>query len=168
MTVDWSRLGTAGRCEAIRKVWKLDISAKGIADALGVSRNAVIGMYHRYPDSFSQHPLQTVNGGDGHVRDKAARARESYKVGASAKPRPAPLHAPVPALRSNGIAQAAARAPEPEPCNTILEHLRSGLCYWPVNESGPFLFCGNGTEPLKKYCPHHQGRAVSGRMKLGY
>lgn len=43
---------------------------------------------------------------------------------------------------------------------TLLD-LKPDACRWPVNDGGPFLFCGEVVaSPLRPYCAAHAARAV--------
>lgn len=47
----------------------------------------------------------------------------------------------------------------------LLEDLTSTTCKWPVNDGGPFLFCGvsKAFDEKQPYCAHHAQRAVQCR-----
>lgn len=42
----------------------------------------------------------------------------------------------------------------------LLENLKPHQCKWPINDGGPYLFCGKGREPGSPYCHEHKCRSV--------
>ncbi len=165
----WSDIGTAGWIEAIKSAWEPGASATQIGSALGVSRNAIIGIYDRHSKHLADYPLRSVAVHDAErkraaaIRRERAPARFDPPRPASALSSPSPIRQASPGIRSN--------EPPPVALNSLLEELRAGACHWPVNDGGPFLFCGVATgSVLDKYCPHHCGLAYSPRPgpKISY
>lgn len=54
----------------------------------------------------------------------------------------------------------AGRVEAPEPLNLTLMELPANGCKWPVNDGGPFLFCGHEREPGRPYCTFHENLSV--------
>lgn len=161
---DWSKLGTEGRADAIRAAWEPGIAASGIGAKIGVTRNAIIGMYTRHRSEFTDYPLQ--------ASVTAKSAHRSRMATSKPKSKPAPTTRPA-VISSNEIA---VRRPEsmpapseaPEPRNVLLEHLRARQCRWPINDGGPFLFCGNATDAAVNYCPYHRRVNVAPKVTAEY
>lgn len=63
MTVHWKDLNKSGRIEAIQSAWRPGSTALQLGEALGISREAVCGMYHRYPEMLNGTPLGGGKGG---------------------------------------------------------------------------------------------------------
>lgn len=145
-STQWRSLDTQGRIEAIRQVWFPGCSTTQIAAKLGgVTRNAVIGIYHRYPNSLVDVPLSKR----GVVGDLAERKKRRASVtflfsDKTSKP-----------LRADPIF-----AEESSLCGKPLMMLKAKECRWPVNEPEAdelHLFCGMAAEG--SYCHHHKARA---------
>jgi len=59
MSLHWRMLSTAEKIEAVKTAWHPGISASRIAAHFyGATRNAVIGLYSRYPSDLSGTPLK--------------------------------------------------------------------------------------------------------------
>ena len=148
----WKHMGTLGRIEAIRAVWVDGCSASQIAATFkGVSRNAVIGVYHRF--------------GKEHLADMPLRGRSPINKAASDKRKRAGLRWAPP----RDSAPAVSPVPRPEPrfepneyhlAGKPLMMLKAKECRFSVNNAEGdelHLFCGRPAE--RSYCAHHQGRA---------
>lgn len=127
----------------LRKLWGGPLSASKIGGLLGKSRNAVIGKAHRInlPPVTSRGPAKW--------RPMAKRTKPRKKTGQirvfTPKPKP---------VRREPV-------PEPNSLNLTLMQLEPGQCKWPVNDGGPFLFCGHVRQPGTPYCEHHFARSVA-------
>lgn len=153
MSVHWKSLDTLGRIEAIRSVWFSGCSTAQIAANLGgVTRNAIIGMYHRYPNSLTDKPLTK----HGAVGDVAAQKRKGNRRKASLFP-----------------FQLVTKTSKPmaPPVETEFEHrlvgkplwiLKASECRFPVNDAARdevHLFCSLPAEQNRPYCAGHRVRA---------
>lgn len=105
-----------------------------IGAAFGVTRNAAIGVIHRDPR------LKAI----GFKRDRRNRTRRP-----AAKP---VLVAPAPVDRvSFG---------SPQTAGIPMLMLTAGRCKWPINDGGPFLFCGEAKKSDRPYCAFHNMAAL--------
>ena len=145
-----------------------------------VTRNAIIGTYGRQPELKLQYPLTGTRSGsnagitDEQYREKAkadAERREKAKSDAERREKEreerrlkreaealerqnkATEEPPVPphVQRRNDIV---AWEKENAKGVTLLE-LTDRMCKWPINDGGPYLFCGCAKEPGKSYCSFH-------------
>ena len=156
MSIHWRQLSTAEKIEAVKTAWEPGVSASQIAANFnGVTRNAVIGLYHRYPDDLAGVPLKKPTAS---VKAMVkAKARKNYTVRVPSTIRPK-IDAPQ-------------MEPEPEPlpeigeveahlCGRPLPMLSAHQCRWPVNDA-PYgemhLFCGVPADG--SYCEAHGSRA---------
>jgi len=143
MTIHWRKLKTDQRVEAIRSVYVPDISSRKIANALGITKGAVCGMYFRHPDKLADCPLPD-------------HGRRTISREGSPKPRPEKSAPRIPAPAVVPDIMFTAGRP--------LMAMESGQCRWPVNDAEPgemHLFCGLPTEAT--YCGHHTSRAYRER-----
>lgn len=146
-STQWRSLDTQGRIEAIREVWFPGCSSAKIAAKLGgVTRNAVIGIYHRFPNSLTDMPLAS-RGPIGNIVERKKKPRASVTflfADKTSKPlRAAPIFAEEASL-----------------CGKPLMMLKAKECRWPVNDADvgdSHLFCGLPAEG--SYCHHHAARA---------
>jgi GcrA cell cycle regulator len=130
-------------------------SVRDLADALGMTKNAVIGKVRRMRQQ-------------GQVIDIGWNMKSEPKSQPAMNARPKPVRLadpePSPALLPKG------RPPESyrfrcEPALVMrgctLMELDHRTCRWPVGDPGSpgFFFCGNDTGPERSYCPTHHRHA---------
>jgi GcrA cell cycle regulator len=156
----WHHADRKGRIALIRSVYEPGLSAADIASRIGgVTRNAVIGMYTRWPDELADTPLE------GRRRrkepKKPARPKRQYK--------PSRILAFDPTERAEVQLLAPVKCepvvdlPEPTPKMTSLMDLTSATCKWPVGDpkEAGFGFCGHAPDH-GPYCPYHAQLAYRG------
>lgn len=150
--IHWRMMTTQDKIEAIRSVWFSGCSSAQIAAKLeDVTRNAVIGIYHRWgPSYLFDKPL------DSPARAHGSRERKdrAYVVKVprtmTRKPLPEPVFV----------------ATESHLCGKPLMMLRPRECKFPVNDATRdelHLFCAIPTDLDRSYCQHHIGRAYRER-----
>jgi GcrA cell cycle regulator len=136
---------TDQRTQRLTDLWRAGKSAREVADALGVTRNAVIGKLHRL--GLSGDPAHASAGPSKPRRERRPRAvvvrspatrRQAFVCQAEALP---------------GLAR-------------HLEDLSRRACRWPIGDpkSADFAFCGRPAE-AQPYCAVHQAVAVAPRRK---
>lgn len=131
-----------------------------------VTRNAIIGTYGRQPELKLQYPLTGTRSGsnagitDEQYREKAkadAERREKEREERRVKREAEALERQNKASEEPHV-QHRRSIVEWETENakrvTLLE-LTDRMCKWPINDGGPYLFCGCGKEPGKSYCSFH-------------
>lgn len=145
--IHWRQLSTAEKIEAVKSTWFKGISAREIAARFdGASRNAVIGLYDRYPDDLASAPLNKPKG--------AVKAEARAKTGRNFIVRRPSTRKPI-APTTPVVEQAG----EYHVCGRPLMMLARGRCKWPVNDAEvgeTHLFCcvpANGS-----YCEAHAAR----------
>ncbi len=116
---------TQARIETLKTSWDAGLSAAQIADALGVTRNAVIGKAWR------------LGLADRRVMRKARKPRPEHRR--VAKLRPAP--APVPACC--------------KPVSRPLFDLADDQCRWVVDVREFLFCGAPVADARRPYCPHH-------------
>lgn len=146
-STQWRSLDTQGRIDAIRQAWFPGCSTAKIAAQLeGVTRNAIIGMYHRFPNSLIDKPLVS-RGPIGNIAER--------------KKRRAPVTFLFADKTSKPLKAAPVVAEEAILCGKPLMMLKAQECRWSVNEAcggdDLHLFCGLPAEG--SYCGHHRMRA---------
>lgn len=148
--IHWKELDSQGRIDAIRAVWFPGCSTREIAASLvGTTRNAVIGMYHRFPNSLTDKPLVKR----GIIDEVAAKSRKDRK-------RRAPVTFLFADKTSKPLPPLVEIAFEHRLCGKPLMMLQSSECRFPVNEASGedlHLFCALPADG--SYCGHHRQRA---------
>jgi hypothetical protein len=144
VSIHWKALDTPAKIEAVKSIFQPGMSGSQIAACFdGATRNAVIGLFHRYPGNFAGVKLRTRT--DVADRVRVAKRRFKSKTAKSiAIPEPAPG--------------------EMQLCGRPIDALAKIDCRWPVNDAEVgelHLFCGVPTEAT--YCSHHASRAYRER-----
>ena len=130
----WTNLTTSQKTHLIASVWREGISASEIASAIGVTKNVISGHYSRNRDELALFPL-------------------SGKAGTKAVAKPKPAPAPKPKKRAKTVRI----KPKEYGLFVMLEDCDG--CTWPLNDGGPYLFCGHAKFGKYAYCEHHHERS---------
>lgn len=140
-TFNWERMGWTAKLD---KWWNQDgMSAREIADRLGVSRGAVLGKVHRMGWSGTVKKPARPNTGN--------RARKTPSKGPD---RP-------PLRKEPGINDLVPLPTDPsyEAAVTLME-LKPHHCKWPISGPGMTRYCGCAkVSSSNPYCDTHMGRA---------
>ncbi|TBY40861.1 GcrA family cell cycle regulator [Rhizobium leguminosarum] len=154
---NWKLLTAAEKIAAIREAHpRCAGTATTIAAELfelhgyQVSRNAVIGIYHRYPDSLKDVPLAGLPQAAAKPLVRTSRVKKA----APNLQKVAELHrimdAPAPVIEKLVV---------PESLNLSIMDLRMNSCRWPHGEK-PILFCGHPDDGQSSYCAYHHKLSV--------
>lgn len=157
------------------------MSARQIGDALGVSRNVIIGKVFRVPTLKAIGWRNIDEHGRGTPAPKKTAALPSIAIapnrsknvrgGHLAKPISNPVGVGVKNIRAVPRVKTitvAAPIDAPSPLNLLLMDLHLRFCRWPVSGSKEHtLFCGHETDDvLTSFCPHHRARAYQPRQSM--
>jgi GcrA cell cycle regulator len=146
---------TSERVELLKSHFEAGLSCRGIADALGVSRNAVIGKLSRL--NLTREKKVRI-GRPGQKDDPKRRRARS-----------------VPRLQYQMLRQLYDEAEPPADPETIssehpcsLLELSEQKCRWPINSPGAADFCFCGNRPLDglPYCVGHSRLAYRPRQRV--
>lgn len=146
-----------GHIDAIAQMLRDGHTASQIAPHFGATRNAVIGLVGRNPVlreiGFARKPGENLG---CKVTVSVAQTRTLATVrGGKAS--------------ANRIRQLAAPPPLPTPVMTFGAPHTAGIpllmfnehrCKWPINDGGPFIFCGETTGEGRQYCAWHASVAI--------
>lgn len=149
--MNWSKLNPEQRIELIKTVWHANISATGLAVAIGCSRNSICGFYGRYRDNLPDHPLQM---GVHQKRllgklKKGTITRRSYRD--NQKEQPAPSFVP----QDAGTRFTVEDIPSTADDGLNVSLIDNTGCWWPLNDGGPYVFCGHARLGAYSYCERH-------------
>jgi GcrA cell cycle regulator len=130
--------------EKLRKLHGEGLTSSQIADALGVTRNAVMGKINRLGLLKQRAPRPK------HVRIKQKKPQKEKQTHLRAQPPQLRIATPPVSDQEIPIAQR----------RTLLE-LTQATCRWPIGDPGRpgFFFCGAPPSASLPYCTHHAQRA---------
>lgn len=131
----WQSMSLEQRIFLIKSVYRHGMSARDIAAALGASKGSIVGLYSRHKDALADFPLGTAQ----HVREAK---KLTQKPKSPPKTRIVKLSKPM----------------HPEPLRVGL--IENDGCMWPVNDGGPYLFCGHTKLGKYSYCQRHHVRSL--------
>lgn len=142
----------AERDELLRHLWCVEgLSASKIAVRMpGLTPNAIIGRVHRLGMSSASRAESTRTQMNrtpkAAVEHRAAPKKGMTRFGnQSISKSTIPMEMPAAERRADGAVTLLERAPH--------------QCGWPVNDGGPFLFCGAAKSGHKRYCDAHALKA---------
>ncbi len=144
----WKTLTNEQKTHLIQTVWRENISANEIGMAVGCSRNAVIGHYRRHPDGLESAPLRVS------VAELSAKKESKPKIEKpTKKPKPLKFKSVAPEMPVFDITST-------DGYGLYVTMADNNGCMWPLNDGGPYLFCGYAKLGKYSYCPHHHVRSM--------
>lgn len=164
--MSWKGYTTGQKIAAIRAAQMAGYGTCGqIGRFIGVSRNAVIGMYHRYPTLLQDVPLKGPRP-SRRVKERKSEVVEQVKEKPAKAAPIARIFTQRNAPRSDTVVPLPVFYPPadaPEPLNIGLMEFTASTCKWAVNDAAKgdaHLFCGHPTLEGKSWCEHHYRRSV--------
>lgn len=150
--MNWSQLTTQGRIDAIRSVWRPGMSAAQIAAHFdGVSRNAVIGIFHRHAKKIGASMYLGVKGENGQEKPKRKGKSANNLVWRMKQKPKLRVVKPEPAIERAVFGA-------PHVAGIRLADFNSHRCKWCINDpeqgANEHLFCGETTND-GPYCAYH-------------
>ena len=133
--------------QKLRQLWDAKLTANMIAEQLGCTRNAVVGMAHRMKLDKRPNPIKRMSEAEREARKREARAR---KVAAMKPKVVLPQNPP----------------PTPKPIPAPVQ-LSSHPCQWLDGDPHLRQFCGEPCLMGRSYCPEHYARATIRKPVLG-
>lgn len=135
--------------QRLKDLWESGASCQAIADAMGISKNALVGKAHRL--------------------GLPGRASPIKRTGAEAKPRVSRrVTPPLPALVSVQVPEASPPVAAAHPVPAVVPPRAIRSCCWPTFGNAPEArrkptFCEKPTRnPASPYCQEHSARAYVG------
>lgn len=141
---NWPSLTIEQKHYLIQSVWREEISATEIAAAIGVSKGTIIGYYGRNKAALSDTPLSSRKGKQKTNAPRKSRAKSPEE---KERDRLARMELPKPV----------SIVPHVHGLYVLLEDCDG--CTWPLNDGGPYLFCGHAKFGKYAYCEHHHERS---------
>lgn len=144
------------RDELLRQLWCVEgLSKSKIAARMpGLTPNAVIGRVHRL--GLSKASRAEATRAQQHVKPpkpiverRRSRPRNMIRFGSLSIPKSV-IPAEMPELE------------QPSVKGVTLEERRADQCGWPINDGGPYLYCGAERAGHRRYCDRHAWVGVAG------
>jgi len=166
MRIDWRNLSTEEKIEFVKGGIAKNMTSGMIANEIvGATRNAVIGVCHRFglqlPGKSAMRSAQTKEPeARNPQRPRAARSKPAYRP-----------PAPPPAKQAEPPADAVPDEVKPVPRHRRVSMLQltEHTCKWPLNQSyitvpvDEMMFCGNPKEMTAAYCVRCAQKCVEKR-----
>ena len=156
----------------LRELAAAGMSGGQIAQEMGLTRNQVIGRARRAGIALGQ--WQTDAEKVKRMRQERERSMlraRALRTGSRKLPQPKPAALPpqdavLSPSKGAGPSFEVDRRPLREakarpPKNLTIFELSDATCRWPVNEGGPYVFCGHAVQAERSYCPEHQWLGTS-------
>ena len=164
---------TPERVEEAKSLWADKWSAREIGCKFGISRNAVIGKFHRIGVTAEHGGSGPANGG-WRARDAASPPAKRAKRATAIRNRERPggsdgglLFRLRTEAREPQLPEFKCPDDEPVSLNLSVFDLTDVTCRWPHGDE-PFLFCGHVRQDAERpYCPFHN-RLARGRQPPQY
>ncbi len=164
----WKTLTTEQKTHLIMHVWREGITSQQIGEAVGASKGAITGHYFRNRDALADYPLMKSDRDkhrDGDIADSTRVKHERSNRVEDEEDEPDEIYVPrAPSLRIKAVG-----VPDTgygAALNVTL--FENTGCMWPVNDGGPYLFCGH-VKFKGSYCQHHHeasmGRGTEGERR---
>lgn len=155
----WSKLSTDQKIRLIKVIWREGIFAKQIGDAVGASKGSILGIYFRNRDALVDYPLMP-SGIQKHIEGNLApstiaRHERENRVEEEDGDTEIAYVPSAPNLRIKAVG-----VPDTGYAAALNVTLFENTgCMWPVNDGGPYLFCGH-VKFKGSYCQHHHVRSM--------
>lgn len=151
----WQSLTVEQKLDAIMREWEPNASAAVLAAKIGVTRQSVIGIYHRNRAALADTPLRDPT--SAQMRPRVRRVKRAPPPKPKLIPYAGQERLNTPAqLPAQSISRPAAIC-EPSPLNCALVDISAKQCHWPYGD-GPITFCGHHADGI--YCAYHAKMAV--------
>lgn len=148
---DAPRLWTEAEIATLRRMKTQSATASQIGEALGRTKNSIIGQFNRLGLST---PLSISR--KRRITPRSTRKRTHETGAATMKRRAKERREIVNRARFEALENA------PAPLRLSVLRVSDSQCKWPVEgEGAETLFCGHPVEPNKPYCPAHCGAAYT-------
>lgn len=169
----WANMTPEQRVHLLTTIWRPDMTSQMIADAVGATKGSITGFYRRHRQKLADVPL-----GDNAVEmrrkmcssKRKSRAKTPEQKAADAQKRKDLVEERKSLIDWDAIGyQALERFPRVHSKLRDSEYDDAGLmvlleenngCKWPLNDGGPYLFCGHDRLGKYSYCARHQERSV--------
>lgn len=178
------------RIARLKKMHADGESYQAIALYFDCSRSAIAGVCHRFglaSDAQPRRPKQAIRAEDkalprnqpapdpapivaAPAEDEAPRSRHAFPAAVDiAGPLPAEASILATAPLAHGLPGEFMVTEFALPEGILLDELQPYSCRWPLNDGGPFRFCGCRKLSLKgPYCEAHEKRAGGGQPKIAW
>ena len=148
----------------IADMLRAEKTARQIAAHFGVSRNAIIGLVSRDKTlreiGFAHSPGPQNTGRKRDLSIAAKRRRGFARGRKEALVRLEVIPTPSIADLLDAVPDTPGLFGAPQVAGMPLIMLTDCRCKWPLNDGGPFLFCGEAKQPSRPYCAYHSTAAL--------
>lgn len=146
--MNWSDMNAEQRTNLIKTIYRDGMIARDIAMEVGTTRNSVLGHYSRNRDALSDFPLPMGS----HEKNKKGILSDTTRLRRLKRDNPELKEKPgikadidfdvedIPSTADDGL-------------NVSL--IDNTGCWWPLNDGGPYVFCGHARLGSYSYCERH-------------
>lgn len=148
----WSKLNAEQRNHLIKSIWRDGMTASDISCAVDASKGSIVGHYSRNRDALSDCPLPMGT----HEKNRKGLLSPHVAARYAARDYVAPPQSvPIDAGTQFDITDIPSTADD----GLSVSMLDNTGCWWPLNDGGPYVFCGHARLGSYSYCERHVKRS---------
>ncbi len=156
----WKTLTNEQKAHLIKSVWREGITSAQIGMAVGATKNSIVGFYSRHRDMLEGYPLplSVKEKSDKGILSAKTLKNDEYAENARMKR----VNANVASIITThtGPEFEAHDIPSTDGYGLYVTLADNNGCMWPLNDGGPYLFCGHAKLGKYAYCQHHHVRSL--------
>lgn len=156
----WKTLTNEQKAHLIKSVWRDGITSTQIGMAVGATKGSIVGFYYHHRDMLKDYPLRPADRNKralGLLTESTIR-RDREKEAKAERERQSRIASLVTSFKTPEFE--AADIPSTDDGGLYVTMADNVGCKWPLNEGGPYLFCGHERLGKYSYCARHQDRSI--------
>lgn len=156
----WKALTKEQKAHLIKSVWRDGITSTQIGMAVGATKGSIVGFYYHHRDMLEDCPLPKSVAEKNRTGDytQATIIRHRQLEAKAERERRSRIASLVTSFKTPEFE--AADIPSTDDGGLYVTMADNVGCKWPLNDGGPYVFCGHDRLGKYSYCARHQDRSV--------